>query len=505
VWTGEKVGPQIIQAKAYDIDGNESLSKMAVVVMKPLVGPTPGLYRGVFLDSDDTKTGAFAIHVDSEEKIAFLGYDDSSGTGFLSRSVVLNEGGEFEIDGESPSGAAVLTARLEPDAIEGRVDDLDLVVIGERVAGSNQSSFYRLVGVRSLDTEIYLAIGPGGWAFIGSLIGGHFRGHQVVPISTDSGLYVSSTWLGLEIILDSDEGIARGVMNSPGGGVWVAGLAHDVPVEQRLENLSTRGFINPGNSVMIVGFVTSGNVPKQVLIRGVGPGLGNFGLSSTMQDPTLELRDGAGVIAANQRWFTSEVGQTIEDLSALVGAFPLDRNSSDAALLTEVSTGVYSAIVRDALSQGGDTLVEIYDTDQGHPLLADLNSLSTRGSVGEGKNLIGGFVISGNMPKRILIRGVGPALVDFGVLDALESARLMLTHRVAGDEVTIGDNLGWSSHPRAGVIAEVAAAVGAFPLDPNSLDSALLLWLEPGVYTFIVQPGTTGLSGTALVEVYSVD
>ena len=188
-----------------------------------------------------------------------------------------------------------------------------------------------------------------------------------------------------------------------------------------------------------------------------------------------------------------------------MGAFPLARDSADAALLTEVAPGVYTAIVRDALRLGGDTLVEIYDTDEGAPLLADLSSLSTRGPVGGGKNLIGGFVISGNMPKRVLIRGVGPALAKFGVVNALESARLVLTQRVAGDEVTIGDNLGWSSNTRASVIAEVAAEVGAFPLNPNSLDSALLLWLEPGVYTFIVQPGSPGQSGTALVEVYQVD
>lgn len=256
---------------------------------------------------------------------------------------------------------------------------------------------------------------------------------------------------------------------------------------------------------MIVGFVTSGDGPKRVLIRGVGPGLIDFGLSSATQDPTLELRDGTGQISSNQRWFTSEGGQMIEDISARVGAFPLGRNSADAALLSVVSPGVYSTIVRDALELGGDTLVEIYDTDEDYPLLADLNSLSTRGPVGAGKNLIGGFVISGNVPKRILLRGVGPALADFGVVDALESARLVLTHRVAGDEVTIGDNLGWSSNPRASVMVEVAARVGAFPLDPASLDSALLLWLEPGVYTFIVQPGAAGLIGTALVEIYAVE
>ena len=111
----------------------------------------------------------------------------------------------------------------------------------------------------------------------------------------------------------------------------------------------------------------------------------------------------------------------------------------------------------------------------------------------------------GNSPKRILIRGVGPALSAFDVSDALASARLVLTERVEGEDVTIGENLGWSTDPQAALIAEIAAKVGAFALDPGSQDSALLLWLPPGAYTFIVQPGTTGQTGTALVEVYQTD
>ncbi|RKZ92251.1 MAG: hypothetical protein DRQ40_08960, partial [Gammaproteobacteria bacterium] len=143
--------------------------------------------------------------------------------------------------------------------------------------------------------------------------------------------------------------------------------------------------------------------------------------------------------------------------------------------------------------------------DDGYQVVSDLSNLSTRGSIGPGKNLIGGFVVSGNMPKRILIRAIGPTLVGFGITDAVDSARLVLSHHVDGDMITIGDNLGWSTHPGSSQIAEVSARAGAFALEPDSLDSALLLWLEPGVYTAQVQPGQSGQSGTALVEVYQTE
>jgi len=506
VWMAEEEGSHIVQARAYDGDGNRWLSKAAVVTIDSTGGPTSGAYRGLFTrKGDGTVTGAFAIHVALDGSIVFLGYDQASGTGFQSSSLVLAEGGGFEIMGKGSSTPARLKARIGPDGIEGRVDELGLVASGGRVADDHRSSLYRLVGIQSMDTEVLLILGPGNQAFVGTLRGGLFRGRELVVVPNASGAFVSSDWLGLELFLDFDEGIARGYLDSPEGGGWVAGLRDDVPVIQRLENLSTRGFLNPGNSMMIVGFVASGHGPKRVLIRGVGPGLTHFGLSSAMKDPTLELRGGGEEIASNQRWFTGVAGPGIEDMSARVGAFPLDRDSADAVLFREVDPGVFSAIVRDALKLGGDTLVEIYDTEDGIPLLANLSSLSTRGPVGSGKNLIGGFVISGNMPKRILIRGIGPALGDFGVADALGATRLVLTRRVEGDEVTIGDNLGWSSNPQANLIAEVAARVGAFSLKPDSLDAALLFWLEPGVYTFVVQPGATGLCGTALVEVYQVD
>lgn len=256
---------------------------------------------------------------------------------------------------------------------------------------------------------------------------------------------------------------------------------------------------------MITGFVVSGSEPKDVLIRAVGPGLQMFGVANAVQDPVLELVSDTGPIATNSRWIVGNVGSVIETVSAQVGAFPLDPNSFDAVLLVTVAPGRYSAVVRDSSGQGGNTLIEIYDATELSASATDLANLSTRGSVGSGGYLVGGFVVSGNTPKRVLLRGVGPGLENFGVSNALPETKLVLTQRVDGANVTIGENTGWDLQANADGILEATGNVGAFALDPASQDSAMLLWLEPGIYTATIQPGTPGLSGTALIEVYQVE
>ena len=59
-------------------------------------------------------------------------------------------------------------------------------------------------------------------------------------------------------------------------------------------NVSTRGPVQTGDNVMIGGFIISGNAPKRVIIRAIGPSLREFSVSGVLGDPTLELHDGAG-------------------------------------------------------------------------------------------------------------------------------------------------------------------------------------------------------------------
>ena len=129
-------------------------------------------------------------------------------------------------------------------------------------------------------------------------------------------------------------------------------------------------------------------------------------------------------------------------------------------------------------------------------------NLALRGRTGTGgETLIAGFVV-GAGSRQVLIRGIGPALVPFGVTGALADPRVIL-YDGAGRIVAENDN--WSSGGATVSAALTAAAgrAGAFPLTANSLDAALLTMLAPGSYTVHLSGASTA-SGVALIEAYEV-
>ena len=103
------------------------------------------------------------------------------------------------------------------------------------------------------------------------------------------------------------------------------------------------------------------------------------------------------------------------------------------------------------------------------------------------------------MAKTVLIRAIGPTLGTFGVQGVLEDPVIRLFS--SGQELVVNDD--WGSGDQTDAIAAAAEQVGAFAIDPTSKDSALLITLNPGVYTVQVA-GVGGLTGACLVEVYDV-
>jgi len=137
--------------------------------------------------------------------------------------------------------------------------------------------------------------------------------------------------------------------------------------------------------------------------------------------------------------------------------------------------------------------------------LGTLVNVATRAYVGQGDQvLIGGFVVSGPVPKTILIRAAGPSLGALGVQGALQDP--VLGVYAAGTRVAENDN--WSlpvgPAPAApGLIAAAAAGAGAFPFAPGSADAAVLVTLPAGAYTAVVE-GAGQTTGAGLVEAYEV-
>jgi hypothetical protein len=190
--------------------------------------------------------------------------------------------------------------------------------------------------------------------------------------------------------------------------------------------------------------------------------------------------------------------------STRLGAFQFKAGSRDAALLTTLAPGNYTAVVSGVGSATGVALVEAYDADADAVTSRSrrLVNIATRGQVGNGDNvLIAGLVVAGPGPRTYLIRAVGPTLSNapFNVTGALNDPFLQIYQ----GETLLRENDDWdvplSAQP---ALREAASKVGAFALQVRR-DSAMIITLQPGSYTAKVT-GFQGATGVSLIEIYEI-
>jgi hypothetical protein len=247
-------------------------------------------------------------------------------------------------------------------------------------------------------------------------------------------------------------------------------------IDSKLANLSTRAFVSTGSNIVIAGFILGGNSSDDnVILRGIGPSLTAFGVANALADPTLELRDRNGaLIRANNNWQDDPAQAAIISAAGLA-----PTNSLESAIAETLSPGQYTALLAGLNNGTGVGLAEIYDRGNGSgaPASQAVN-LSTRMRVETGDRVgIGGFIITGNTPKRVLLRAIGPSLAQFGVPNVLADP-VMELHGPAGFTTIINDN--WRDTQEAEIIA-----TGLAPT--NNLESAIVVTLNPGAYTAIVR------------------
>jgi hypothetical protein len=275
------------------------------------------------------------------------------------------------------------------------------------------------------------------------------------------------------------------------------------PEEGRLCNLSVRQVLGADGEPLIVGFTLRGG-SKPVLVRAIGPTLRTFDVADTLENPRLEVHDRTAtedrIVATNDDWSALPIEwERIASVVTRVGAFPLAAGSRDAAVVIDADGGRTVHVRSVPESASGVVLFEAYDAGEGNS--ARLVNLSVRSPVRTGSPLIAGFVINGNVPKRLLIRGVGPGLRPFGVPVVMADPRLELHSDINGTDRVIAVNDSWSEETG---IADAAAKVGAFPLDAGSTDAALSVTLPAGAYTVLLCGADRG-TGTGLMEVYECD
>ncbi len=144
--------------------------------------------------------------------------------------------------------------------------------------------------------------------------------------------------------------IVRGVNNGTGIGV-VEVYDLDRTVNSRLGNISTRGFVQTGDNVLIGGLIVLGQNQLKVIVRAIGPSLP---VPGALGDPTLELRDGNGaLVTANDNW------RCTQEAEIIATTIP-PSNDLESAIVRDLAPGAYTAIVRGVNNTTGVSVVEAY-------------------------------------------------------------------------------------------------------------------------------------------------
>jgi hypothetical protein len=264
------------------------------------------------------------------------------------------------------------------------------------------------------------------------------------------------------------------------------------PTPAQALNISTRLRVETGDKVMIGGFIITGNAPKNVAVRGIGPSLAAFGISDALADPILELRAANGALLFQNDDWQEDPAQAAQ-LTTLGLALQDLRESGIVATLQPSAS--YTAILAGKNGGTGIGLVEIYDTNQASD--SQLANISTRGFVQTDDNvMIGGFILGGSSNNTgIVVRGIGPSLAQFGLSNVLADPTLELHD---GNGALLISNDDWQEDP---VQAAQLSAHGLAPQDPK--ESGIFAPLPPGAFTAILA-GKNGGTGIGLVEIYNV-
>jgi hypothetical protein len=240
---------------------------------------------------------------------------------------------------------------------------------------------------------------------------------------------------------------------------------------------------------MIGGFIVTGNAPKKLIVRAIGPSLQRAGVTDSLADPVLELRGGGGaLLSANDNWKENFAGA--EEIRQS-GVAPQDDRES--AIIATLAPGNYTAVVSGKKGAVGTGLIEIYDLAQDGD--CELANISTRGLVQSGDNvMIGGFVLGGTTESaKVIVRAIGPSLKQFGIVGALTDPRLELHD---GNGVLLRSNNNWRDDQEA-EIRQTGVAPG------DDAEAAIVANLAPGAYTAVVA-GQRGETGVALVEIFAL-
>ncbi|HMJ04822.1 MAG TPA: TIGR03118 family protein, partial [Chthoniobacterales bacterium] len=379
----------------------------------------------------------------------------------------------------------------------------------------------RFASQGTLNSPWGIALAPDGFGdFAGDLLVGNFGDGRINAFDPVTGDFVGQVkdGSGSPIEIEGLWGLHFG--NGGNGGdphtlYFAAGIAGQgaiedhglfgsisvVPAERQLVNISTRASVGTGDNVAIGGFIIRSDPAgiagqnKRIIVRGLGGSLNVNGeaVPGRLVDPVLELHDASGhVIAVNDNWKDTQQAE----IEATGLAPTSDEEAAMVVMLAADSS--YTAVLRGNNETAGIGLVEVYDLE---PIASPhVANISGRAFVSTGDDvLIGGLIVSGDMPEQVLFRAIGPSLSAHQVAGALQDPTLDL-YNGNGDLIAHNDN--WTEEPDGAPNPARIDAINATGLPPTEgAESAILATPAPGNYTVIVR-GKNETTGVALVEAY---
>jgi hypothetical protein len=426
-----------------------------------LYGPANGQWTPTG-NLHDGRYGHSATLLSNGKVLVAGGRDDNSNHTDLSSAEVFDpSSGTWTITGNLTTARTSQTATLLPN---GKV-----LVAGGAITGGQTNS-----------AELYNPT-SGTWTATGSLALARYN-HTATLLPNGKVLVTGG--------YDGNNVFANAELYDPAIGAWTAtgSLA-----TARYGHTAT---LLPNGKVLVAGGINfSGDLPSAELYDpGSGTWKGTGSLATARSGHTATLLPNGKVLVGGGYNRASFILASAELYDPATGTWPANGNLNHGHLghtATLLSDG--SVLVAGSSQFGSTKSAELYHSTSPSHLL----NIATRLNVQTGENvLIGGFIITGTDPKKVLIRGIGPSLSNF-FTGVLADPTLEL-HQ---GSTTLATNDNWKTKPDG---TSQQAEIEATTIPPtNDLESALVATLNPGAYTAILA-GKNGGTGIGVVEVYDL-
>jgi len=500
-WKPAAEGTYRLTAVATDSSGASTTSATVTVVgVVASAANTDAFYFGNYqIGSEKGRFAAVNIHGYSA---SLLGYatNGAAQTRYYG-AMPVSSGGGFSKGGlRGVFGATGVSGSIEGGVFIGTVT-VNSTSLARAVgyytgtmAKRHQSVVFAMLGG---DGTIFMLVQDGAFRDIGE---GHVSSAGTFSFRTRAGTSISGK-------ANPASGLMSGRISGAIAATFTAGQPSATgTADGVLRSVNARATMGTGDNTLTVGFATTGGT-KKLLLRAIGPS-GKSVMPSGARlaaDPGLKLYRVSGgnssFLASNADWLASDA-----PTMAAVKAVPvLAAGSKDAALTKPLAKGSYSFQVVG--NGGGLARAEIYDTDRLAPFAANrLVRVSVQARVAPGNStLVGQFTINGSSPKRILVRGIGPALLKVdSTLDILRDPYLRLWKVSGSTRTLIRENDSWSKGNDLRLMTRAFAQAGATPgLATGGNDAAILITLPPATFQLELL-GVNGTSGVGLLEVYEL-